>query len=478
MAKSTKIWDGTNWQDLQGPPGPTAVSTDAGNLTKLGTDGKVFTSVKASDVAGLGTISLKAAGDYLPITGGTLTGPVRVVVPGDSVFDDLEVSGPTSSLGLNVIAPGGGVAIYFRQSGAVSKLECQADGVLRHYGNKEFEFQSGFPVAVDKANNRTITLGPKASADAGNLTKIGTDGYLYTSVSASDVTGLGTIALKNTGDYLPITGGNVTGLVEIGDTAGRHIDIVPTAPNITVHGFDATARINVLSPTATGASAALISNKVGVPLLALGTTAQTWQLSVQAGGMFAVYPSNPTGNPAFQATRGATDAASAFTANYPFRAAGGVSDGIEFNNTSLFGDRLDAYEEGNWVPSYAGDGIINATYSVAKGSYTRIGRMVHCVGYLQLAALAARSSGTLKITGLPFPMQDGSGCTGSVGVSSGWGNKIPVSVVSHNTELNSLMIYDAKSLIDGFAGALPVLDTSALTPNSLLLFSVTYFTNT
>lgn len=42
MAKSTKIWDGTNWHDLQGPPGPNAVSTDVGNDLKLGSDGLLY----------------------------------------------------------------------------------------------------------------------------------------------------------------------------------------------------------------------------------------------------------------------------------------------------------------------------------------------------------------------------------------------------------------------------------------------------
>jgi|694.fasta_scaffold119557_3 hypothetical protein len=42
MAKSTKIWDGTAWHDLQGPPGPTVVSADAGNLLTLGSDGLIL----------------------------------------------------------------------------------------------------------------------------------------------------------------------------------------------------------------------------------------------------------------------------------------------------------------------------------------------------------------------------------------------------------------------------------------------------
>lgn len=59
----------------QGPAGPTAVSTDAGNISKLGTDGKIFTP--ATDVTGF----LKKTGDtmtgQLGLTGSGTT-PLRI----------------------------------------------------------------------------------------------------------------------------------------------------------------------------------------------------------------------------------------------------------------------------------------------------------------------------------------------------------------------------------------------------------------
>jgi hypothetical protein len=62
---ATKIWNGTAWVDLsgpQGPEGPTVASTDAGNLCKLGSDGKLL--VAQADLDPL----------YVRVDGDTMTG--------------------------------------------------------------------------------------------------------------------------------------------------------------------------------------------------------------------------------------------------------------------------------------------------------------------------------------------------------------------------------------------------------------------
>ena len=40
--KDVKVYDGSGWQSIKGPPGPSAVSADAGNVATLGSDGLVF----------------------------------------------------------------------------------------------------------------------------------------------------------------------------------------------------------------------------------------------------------------------------------------------------------------------------------------------------------------------------------------------------------------------------------------------------
>ena len=524
MATSdVKVWNGTAWVSLKGEPGPQAVSADAGNLTKLGTDAKVYTSVKASDVQGLGTISLKAEEDYLPVTGGTVNNYLNLSATDPlSIGPKLQVLGPQSSVSLSanqagastisLAGPGGSGTVslnplgglFLGVTGQTSAFSIAATTGLANFG-------SGFPTARDTANNRTLTLGPKASVDAGNLTKIGTDGYLYTSVSASDVTGLGTlatkstlaasditglgpyatqptisttdvnglgtIALKNTGDYLPITGGNVTGLVEIGSTTGRHIDLTPSSSNITVHGFDTVAKIQLLSPTATGGALNLFSNKAGAATVQyVGGPAgnvRTWLSAVDAtNGGFILARENTAGN-AITIALGPER----ITNFWETDLRGGIFDGLGFTNTSNAANRLDYYEEGNWTPAYAGDTPITATYANASGQYTRIGRMVHCTGYLQTSAVTFRSTGNLRITGFPFPRQLGSGATGAVGIANAWVGEVPSGLTNDPMLTNAALLYDVKHSLEGKPGQ-PIVDVSSLTANSLLQFSFTYFTNT
>lgn len=72
---TTKIWNGTAWVDLvgpQGPAGPTVVSTDAGQLAKLGSDGKLLVAQADLDAR------------YVNVTGDTMTGPLTVERDGTS----------------------------------------------------------------------------------------------------------------------------------------------------------------------------------------------------------------------------------------------------------------------------------------------------------------------------------------------------------------------------------------------------------
>jgi len=64
MAKDVRIWNGTAWQSVIGP---TAVSANAGNLAKLGTDGLILVAQADLD------------GRYVNVTGDTMTG--RLIVP-------------------------------------------------------------------------------------------------------------------------------------------------------------------------------------------------------------------------------------------------------------------------------------------------------------------------------------------------------------------------------------------------------------
>jgi hypothetical protein len=76
MAKDVKVYTGTAWESIKGPkgddgvPGPTEVSADAGNASKLGTDGKIFTqavtgaTLSPAPVGGANNIGSNGTGVY------------------------------------------------------------------------------------------------------------------------------------------------------------------------------------------------------------------------------------------------------------------------------------------------------------------------------------------------------------------------------------------------------------------------------
>jgi hypothetical protein len=94
--------------------------------------------------------------------------------------------------------------------------------------------------------------------------------------------------------------------------------------------------------------------------------------------------------------------------------------GIDFSATSsgsgtmtseLFAD----YEEGTWTPTLIG-GTTNptVTYSVQRGKYTKIGRVVTVECYLAWSAFTG-GSGQLRLDGLPFTVSSATPSTSSAG---------------------------------------------------------------
>lgn len=76
-------------------------------------------------------------------------------------------------------------------------------------------------------------------------------------------------------------------------------------------------------------------------------------------------------------------------------------------NASAGANTLDDYEEGTWTASFAcGTGTATINTSSDTGSYTKIGRMVTCIGYFTVTSVSG-PSGTFKISGLPFTNQAG-----------------------------------------------------------------------
>ena len=68
---------------------------------------------------------------------------------------------------------------------------------------------------------------------------------------------------------------------------------------------------------------------------------------------------------------------------------------------------LDDYEEGTWTMGVSfGNASVGVTYTANLGTYTKIGRQVTVNGYLTLSSKGS-STGTARITGLPFTIATG-----------------------------------------------------------------------
>jgi hypothetical protein len=109
-------------------------------------------------------------------------------------------------------------------------------------------------------------------------------------------------------------------------------------------------------------------------------------------------------------TAARTDAANSFTGDQTLGTGnliqGTAGKGINFtanaNAAGMTSELLNWYEEGTWTPALAfGGASTGITYNAQAGTYTRIGRLVHCFARLSLSSKGS-ASGSATITGLPF----------------------------------------------------------------------------
>jgi hypothetical protein len=112
-----RIYTGTEWLDLQGPEGPTVVSSDPNNVCRLGTDGKLLVSQPDLDAI------------YVNLAGDKMTGPLAVQV--GATFTPPATAINTSTL-LHVVREGGSALaeLYSVGSGTAGILFRRKNGTL------------------------------------------------------------------------------------------------------------------------------------------------------------------------------------------------------------------------------------------------------------------------------------------------------------------------------------------------------------
>ena len=168
---------------------------------------------------------------------------------------------------------------------------------------------------------------------------------------------------------------------------------------------------------------------------------------------------------------GAAD--STFTPSEKLRIQSG--GGISFNGDTAAANALDDYEEGTWTIGIAfGGGSTGAAYYANTGTYTKIGRKVTVIGYLDLQSKGS-STGSTTITGLPFTVGAASSewysaCsmrTNRVAFGDGIG-----AITTVGTTVIAL-----EELVSSTVSNRILLSNNSVSDNASFIFSLTYFTN-
>jgi hypothetical protein len=144
--------------------------------------------------------------------------------------------------------------------------------------------------------------------------------------------------------------------------------------------------------------------------------------------------------------------------------------GLTFNGDTAAANALDDYEEGTWTMGVSfGGASAGMTADNFTGTYTKIGRQVTVNGYFVLTSKGS-STGSAKITGLPFTIADG----GSFySVPSLWLDDITFA----NVYSGYGVVGDTKIDLYEFteAGVVSPLTNADFADTSRIMLSLTYF---
>ena len=149
-----------------------------------------------------------------------------------------------------------------------------------------------------------------------------------------------------------------------------------------------------------------------------------------------------------------------------------LSGGVYLGGTGA-ANFLQDYESGTWTPSFVSTNSTTPTGSMSHtGYYTKIGRQVNLIGYMQISTGLSVGGGTLGIAGIPFTAITGDGKhpSGTL-LTSSWDNDRTANV--------GVTIYDTTRigfLTSNHDTAWAWEQTYSLNNYTYMRFSLTYFT--
>jgi hypothetical protein len=148
-----------------------------------------------------------------------------------------------------------------------------------------------------------------------------------------------------------------------------------------------------------------------------------------------------------------------------------LSGGVYLGGTGS-ANKLDDYEEGTWTPGWIGSGTNpTITYGSRWGRYTKIGDMVHCVGYINHTSVSG-GSGYAFIVDLPFTSSSmGEQAFGQVGLTTAFDSGYtPIAI--HVSDNNTYCWVYYQSTVGGSISSTP--SVGNLASSGTIYFSVHY----
>lgn len=229
-------------------------------------------------------------------------------------------------------------------------------------------------------NGGTITSATLASSSLTGTYSVGGNATINTPVNTGHAiggSGSSTVGLTVRPTFTSPGGGFATGVdIATNITAATNDSVFTVAINTQVakaasgtHNY--IDGLSVHPPTITGVATASVASTVRIVNAPASGATEMYALYVEAGSV-------------------------RFGSTSPLKLNSGQLTFPSVQNASADANTLDDYEEGSWTPSVGG----TATYIARSGSYTKIGRIVHIRGSIQINVLGTGSQSL--ISDLPF----------------------------------------------------------------------------
>jgi hypothetical protein len=370
---------------------------------------------------------------------------------------------PTTAGGTGLTSYTAGDLLYYATGTTLTKLAIGASG--RWLGSSGTAPQWNAPAALTKTDdtNVTLTLGGSASTALLNAASL-TLGWTGTLAVSRGGTGTGTAFTAGSVIFAGASGvysqdnanffwDDSNNRLGIGSNAPKApLDVKLAAGRWMTTKYDTNITLSAENDSGNPENMRIYGENIRLYTPQGGFAAANLTLGAElfsTSGDFKLY----TGN----LIQGTAAKGINFTANTP---AAGMTSQL-----------LNWYEEGTWTPALAfGGASTGITYNAQAGTYTRIGRLVHCFARLSLSSKGS-AAGSATITGLPFTSASGDASNGGVMTPSLYSNMASLTGLSGYVGASSTTI----NLGNDGATDTNGINATNFTNSTTIYFSVQYY---